>query len=230
MVSARQTRNPGETYKPSQHALSDRIRECTVLLQHFVEAIAPSYGPTIHVVSRADSPRMDIFDSDAYFGRQFPFKVKHNSMLRLAVAAVSAKHITGMKDDQLQDDVMPRISTVAVELPSTREINWHYKAADYYDEGISYLRIYLHRCSGGSPSVGHTAFANLVDASSTPPITESEPPNKKRRRSVTVPSPDNEALLSAIAVFSLYESMNGNMTEWKQYVFITLLTPLGVTD
>lgn len=187
----------------SQLGLPDRIKECTILLKHFVDVIAPS---------------MDIFDSDAYFGRHFPCKVKHSSMLRLAVAAVAAKQITRNIDRHDREKVLANISTIGPDSHSMKAINWHYKAADYYDEGISYLRLCLLRSSGSSSPCSSKGPSTFSEASASPDTVRSEPPNKRRRRESYDVSFNDEELLSAIAVFSLYESMNGSVGEWKQHV------------
>jgi hypothetical protein len=214
----RQTDAYPDSYQASQLGLSDRIKECTILLQHFVEVIAPSYVSTTYLSAKANLFRMDIFDSDAYFGRQFPFRVKHSSMLRLAVAAVAAKQITRNNDNHVREAMLPIPFTIAAELRSSKHINWHYKAADYYDEAISYLRLCLHRCSWSSSPTSNTSPSTLLEASTSPSTSIIEPPNKRRRQESYSLSVNDEELLSVIAVFSLYESMNGNIGEWKQYV------------
>jgi hypothetical protein len=149
---------------------------------------------------------MDIFDSDGYFARQLPFKAKQSSMLRAAVAALAAKQMTRAIDNRAPGIPSSHLSLSVEEMDRTRNVDWHYKAADYYDEGISYLRLYLHHfCSRSSP----IGFTTLSPANSTKRV---ESPLKRKHSSAS----SDEDLLSAIAVFSIYESMNGRINEWKQ--------------
>ncbi|KAH8888024.1 hypothetical protein GQ53DRAFT_826592 [Thozetella sp. PMI_491] len=176
-------------------------REPAILLRHFVEVIAPA---------------MDIFDSDAYFSRHFPFKAKQNAMLRAGVAAVAAKQIAQMTDAQAFGAALRDLSPAFVTLDESASADWYYKAADYYDAGISILRLHLQRfCSTSSPA---STVPHDPEEEQARVDTAGEPPNKRRRGSTSWAPPSLEDLLSGIAVFSLYESLNGYTSGWDQHV------------
>jgi hypothetical protein len=166
---------------------------------------------------------MDIFDSDAYFGRQFPFKAKQNSMLRDAIAAVAARQIAQMISSQSFGARLGNLSSLSMDFDKPTKVDWYYKAANYYDAGIAYLRLHLQRCcAASSPS------SVVAQSPAAPPLAAHPASEKYSTESASLsrtiyrtdaysPSPgDAEDLLSAIAVFSLYESFNGYTGEWKQ--------------
>lgn len=203
----------------TESRFAERAKEFSELLQLFVESIAPWYVSSLSLTAYSNVCfSMDMFDSHAYFGRQFPLKVKQNSMLRLAVAAVASRHITRLMDPKTHEALLPNLSALTARLHNSRDINWHYKAASYYDEGISYLRLCINQRSNMGRTSNSASVSAVAESPTEPTAVRQEPPYKKRRRQSVSGRVDEEDLLSAIAVFSLYEALNGNTEEWKQYV------------
>ena len=163
---------------------------------------------------------MDIFDSDAYFGRHFPFKAQGNLMLRAAVAAVAAKQIAQMIENEVTTTIMGTLSPVFKDVEELESIDWYYKAANYYDAGISFLRLYIQRhCDGAPPPRLTTQSTPSSSHERQEPdhMSSEDRPQHSECQSPPVFSPEPlEDLLSAIAVFSHYEALNGYAEGWRQ--------------
>ena len=167
--------------------------------------------------------RMDLFDLDTYFSRIVPLKAVQNVMLRSAMAAVAANQIGQMMANHSPLEDVQHLIPFVGENGVLQHTDWFYKAANYYDRGISYLRIFLQRWLSDSSSEGLTGHASeynsartLSEASNKSALSVS--PNKRRRISQGQSSDgaDMEALVAAISVFSLYESLDDFTEDWSQ--------------
>ena len=168
---------------------------------------------------------MDLFDLDTYFSRIVPLKAVQNVMLRSAMAAVAANQIGQMiaNHSPLEDlqHLLPFVGGNGV----LQHTDWFYKAANYYDRGISYLRIFLSRWLSDTNNEGLTGQASRHSSGKSLPQTNASgahnnTPNKRRRisRGQSSDGADMEALVAAISVFSLYESLDNFADDWSQYV------------
>ncbi|RMZ85453.1 hypothetical protein DV737_g831, partial [Chaetothyriales sp. CBS 132003] len=183
----------------------DRGQETAMLLRHFVETMAPW---------------MDILDIDGYFSRIMPLKATDNVMLRSALAAVAAKRIASVGGAS-EKDLLGR--SIADQSPS----NWFYKAASYYDKAISHLRLHLHRLAqtpAQDASLARPEENKETDAPfrrRTSSASDGESGKMvKRRRTPSSHTWDAELddLLSAISVFSLYESLDSSGVGFSQHL------------
>lgn len=184
-------------------AIAERKQEMALLIRLFVDFMAPW---------------MDLFDFDAYFTRIIPLKAATNAMLQAALAAVASKQLAraGM-NASVDHSRYAAILTSKYRDVSAHE--WFYKAASYYDRGISCLRGFLQRYS-------HGGDASLI--LSPPPSTGANSPDPaptfmrrlSNRSSVGGGSTDNDLqdLLSAISVFSLYESFDDSVLGVSQHL------------
>jgi hypothetical protein len=166
---------------------------------------------------------MDLFDLDTYFSRIVPLKAVQNVMLRSAMAAVAANQIGQMMANHSPLEDLQHLIPFVGEDGILQHTDWFYKAANYYDRGISYLRIFLQRWLSDTSNEGLTGHASrynpgrhLSDTSNIGAL--SSAPNKRRRISRGQPSDgaDMEALVAAISVFSLYESLDNFADDWSQ--------------
>jgi hypothetical protein len=179
----------------------ERRKETALLMRLFVDAIAPG---------------MDLFDFDAYFSRIIPLKATNSILLQSALAAVAAKFVaqTLLITPDIADFNILATITKTVGCASLQE--WFYKAASYYDKGISSLRIYLHRWTHKLPQapLGEAGFQSspqLQDA-----VLHSSVHKKRRLNTITSATNDVEDLLSAISVLSLYETLDNPETGYLQ--------------
>ena len=185
-----------------------------MLLEHFIRAIAPSYvrGPFWSILINGIT-RMDISDPQAYFGRHLPLRAKHNSMLRLAAASVTARYITRLSRAQLSElptsDLPPRLRGGDIV---AGDAGWYYKAADFYDEAISHLRLHLHSFNQAPEHAQSGSHATSTATLSS----DGDPPSKKRRKNSSRLSTIQGDVLSAIAIFSRYEMISGHTIGWRQ--------------
>ena len=166
---------------------------------------------------------MDLFDLDTYFSRIVPLKAVQNVMLRSAMAAVAANQIGQLLASKSPREGLQHLLPILGEDGDMQHRDWFYKAANYYDKGISYLRIFLQRWLSDSSgdltaqASRYQATRTLSDASSTN-RTSLGAPNKRRRltRAPSSNGADMEALVAAISVFSLYESLDNFTDDWSQ--------------
>lgn len=157
------------------------------------------HAKSLHLLSTF---RMDLFDQEKHFGDLVPLKALRDALLRNAIAAVSAKQLgrakgtTPYKGHQSQ-----KPSTMEV----IEDVDWFYKAANYYDKAIAFSRIYLQAISEGL---------------SNPPT-----PNTQ----LTLSSANSDDLLVAVSIFSLYEALDNFEIGWLQHLsgLKTLLNAIG---
>lgn len=166
---------------------------------------------------------MDLFDLDTYFSRIVPLKAVQNVMLRSAMAAVAANQIGQMMANHSPLEDLQHLLPFVGDDGSLQHTDWFYKAANYYDRGISYLRIFLQRWLSDTSNEGVTGHASRYNPGPVVPepskSTALNPsPNKRRRisRGQSSDGADMEALVAAISVFSLYESLDNFADDWSQ--------------
>ena len=107
---------------------------------------------------------MDLFDLDTYFSRIVPLKAVQNVMLRSAMAAVAANQIGQMMANHSPLEDLQHLLPFVGEDGILQHTDWFYKAANYYDRGISYLRIFLQRwlSDTGAEGVAGLYVSNLA--------------------------------------------------------------------
>ncbi len=171
---------------------------------------------------------MDLFDLDTYFSRIVPLKAVQNVMLRSAMAAVAANQIGQLLARGVSKHDLQHLVPLLGEEGSLQHTDWFYKAANYYDRGISYLRIFLQRWLSDSSNdlTGHASRYNVTrmfpDAGNKEPSAISGSNKRRRISEQSSAGADMEALVAAISVFSLYESLDNPTKDWSQYVILYL--------
>nr|POE56694.1 hypothetical protein CFP56_33666 [Quercus suber] len=178
-------------FQTSAIITDEREHEMAYLIRHFTESIGPW---------------MDLFDQERHFGHLVPLKALRDALLRNAVAAVAAKQLGLLKGRK------PFVGTqaqkpAAMEVINVLEVDWFYKAANYYDKAITFSRAYLSALSG---SLG------------SPPTPTSQ---------TTVSGTTSDDLLVAVSIFSLYESLDKLETGWLQHLtgLKSLLSAVGAS-
>ncbi|KAI5365015.1 Putative zn(2)-C6 fungal-type DNA-binding domain, fungal transcription factor [Septoria linicola] len=159
---------------------SERDHEMAYLIRHFTESIGPW---------------MDLFDRDKHFTHLVPLKALRDALLRNAIAAVAAKQLGRVKGRKpFTGRQFQKPSAMEVLDDSTSQIDWFYKAANYYDKAIAFSRQYLQAVSGEL----------------------SNPPSPNTQLAVSMANSDD--LLVAVSIFSLYESLDNLETGWLQHL------------
>jgi hypothetical protein len=184
-------------------AIAERKQEMALLIRLFVDFMAPW---------------MDLFDFDAYFTRIIPLKASNNAMLQAALAAVASKQLARYGQQGTSIDRTRYAAILSTKYRDVTSNEWFYKAASYYDRGISCLRSFLRRYS-----LGGQASALLTPPASTSAGSPESMPAAVRRgssRSIGRDSADDalQDLLSAISVFSLYESFDDSTMGVSQHL------------
>ena len=139
-------------------------------------------------------PRMDLFDQDKHFGNLVPLKALRDALLRNAIAAVSAKQLGRVKGTKCYVGNQYQKPAAMEVIEGDPEIDWFYKAANYYDKAIAFSRIYLQAIS----------------------VSLSGPSTPNTRTTLSLANSDD--LLVAVSIFSLYESLDNLEIGWLQYV------------
>ena len=184
---------PESQLQTSQIITDEREHEMAYLIRHFTENLGPW---------------MDLFDADKHFGHLVPLKALRDALLRNAIAAVAAKQLGLMKGEKPFTAMQCQRPASMEIMRDVCQVDWFYKAANYYDKAIAFSRIYLQLLSG-----------NLSNAPS---------PNT----ALSVPTANSDDLLVAVSIFSLYESLDNVEAGWLQHLtgLRSLLNVVGTKE
>lgn len=130
---------------------------------------------------------MDLFDTEKHFSLLVPLRALRDAMLRNAIAAVAAKQLGKVKGRQPfvgEQCQRPSVMETFDSFSGLEEIDWFYKAANYYDKAIAASRAYLQALSGSL----------------------SQPASPDNSESGPVSTADD--LLVAVSLFTFYESLD----------------------
>lgn len=165
----------------------------------------------IHLFVDCLAPWMDLFDFDAYFTRVLPADVMPNILLQSAVAAVAAKQTARHVSYGCGDPGSRHYALILANYQDVSSNEWFYKAACYYDRGISHLRAQLRQSS---------VFSNQMLSPASNAFGPITPSDHSTRLSISedVQKLDSgmQQLFSAISIFSLYESMDDCLARSSQ--------------
>lgn len=137
---------------------------------------------------------MDLYDREKHFTHLVPLKALRDALLRNAIAAVAAKQLGRVKGQKPFSNLQTQKPSAMEVLDESADVDWFYKAANYYDKAIAFSRQYLQAVSGG---------LNTTDSPS---------PNTHAALSLA----NSDDLLVAVSIFSLYESLDNTDTGWLQ--------------
>ncbi|KAK6439722.1 hypothetical protein LTR95_004076 [Oleoguttula sp. CCFEE 5521] len=157
----------------------EREHEMAFLIRHFTESIGPW---------------MDLYDCDNHFSHLVPLRALGDALLKNAIAAVAAKQLGRMGGRKLFGSAQCQKPALMEIIDDGGNIDWYYKAANYYDKAIHYSRVYLQQLSGSL----------------------SNPPSPAITATGTSLSSDD--LLLAVSMFTLYESLDTIETGWLQHL------------
>ncbi|QIW98446.1 hypothetical protein AMS68_003964 [Peltaster fructicola] len=157
----------------------EREHEMAYLIRHFSESIGPW---------------MDLFDSERHFTQLVPLKALRDVLLKNAMAAVAAKQLGCIKGSRpfMSPQNQKPASMEMIEFEDN--VDWFYKAANYYDKAIMHSRVYLQQLSG------------TISSPTTPTVP------------ATVSTVDSDDLLLAVSIFSLYEYLDNADFGWIQHL------------
>lgn len=183
------TRNASPT--PATVAESNNRKEVALLVQLFVNFLAPW---------------MDLFDINAYFTRILPQYATLNILLQSALAAVAAKQTARHVMNGCATTSGRYYAYIMANYQNVSSNEWFYKAACYYDRGISHLRTCLqHSSNFVSPAMG---FQTSTPTRLSPRDNLSGTPGSATSARSANTYVEAQHLFSAISVLSLYESLD----------------------
>lgn len=142
----------------------------------------------------ANNFRMDLFDRDKHFTHLVPLKALRDALLRNAIAAVAAKQLGRVKGSKPFTGKQAQRPSAMEVMDDTGEVDWFYKAANYYDKAIAFSRQYLQAVSGDLDN----------------------PPSPNTQMALSMANSDD--LLVAVSIFSLYESLDNLESGWLQHL------------
>jgi hypothetical protein len=135
---------------------------------------------------------MDLFDNDKHFQHLVPLKALKDALLRNAIAAVAAKQLGRVKGHKpFLGNQTQRPATMEI-IGDEVQVDWFYKAANYYDKAIAFSRMYLQALSGS--------------------LSQPTSPDAQ----ITLSPASSDDLLVAVSIFSLYESLDNRELGWLQ--------------
>ncbi|KAK0814146.1 hypothetical protein LTR75_004315 [Friedmanniomyces endolithicus] len=124
---------PEDQMQTSAIIADEREHEMAYLIRHFTESLGPW---------------MDLFDKDRHFSESVPLKALRDALLRNAIAAVAAKQLGRVKGPKPFYGSQCQQPSRTEVLEDTGNVDWFYKAANYYDKAIAFSRVYLEALSG----------------------------------------------------------------------------------
>ncbi|SMR56775.1 unnamed protein product [Zymoseptoria tritici ST99CH_1E4] len=183
--------NPDSQLQTSALITHERDHEMAFLVRHFTECLGPW---------------MDLFDKDKHFTHLVPLKALRDALLRNAIAAVAAKQLGRVKGAKPFVGLQAQRPSAMEVLDDNVEVDWYYKAANYYDKAIAFSRQYLQAVSGS--------------------LEQPSTPNTQMALSMA----NSDDLLVAVSLFSLYESLDNFDAGWIQHLvglksLLTAVTP-----
>lgn len=166
-------------------------KEITLLIHLFVDFLAPW---------------MDLFDLDAYFTRVLPVDATPSILLQSAVAAVAAKQTARHVMNGCAKSASRHYEYIMANYQDVSSNEWFYKAACYYDRGISQLRAQLQKSSVFA-NERTSSHANILSSRSHSESIAQFPTNNGQHQ-IENKATNVQSLFSAISIFSLYESLD----------------------
>lgn len=166
-------------------------KEITLLIHLFVDFLAPW---------------MDLFDLDAYFTRVLPVDATPSLLLQSAVAAVAAKQTARHVMNGCAKSASRHYEYIMANYQDVSSNEWFYKAACYYDRGISQLRVQLQKSSVFADEHA-SPHPNILSAGSHSEHTTQFTINKGQYQTGNK-AMNTQCLFSAISIFSLYETLD----------------------
>lgn len=160
----------------------------------------------VHLFVDFLAPWMDLFDFDAYFTRVLPVDATPNILLQSAVAAVAAKQTARHVMNGCAQPASRHYEYIMATYQDVTSNEWFYKAACYYDRGISHLRAQLQQSSmflSGHPSPQSSSLPARSFSDHPMQLSAMEEPCQ-----VGIKATNAHCLYSAISIFSLYETLD----------------------
>lgn len=157
---------------------------------------------------------MDLFDLGSYFSAYVPIKALSNPLIKCAVCAYAAKHLSRVKDPKA---VIAKFWTrqAGVEMWNTAvELDWALEGARWYDKAISLLMEALHQEQGDTPSESGVAECCRKESGSANG-SRSGPSAKSSSHHGRLSS---DELLTATAILSVYEFLDASGAAWARHL------------
>lgn len=154
---------------------------------------------------------MDLYDTQQFFTRHVPTRTLDSQLLQNAVAAIASKHLGRIRGSRSHaKSWLTEPSTMEI-YPGAVEVDWYFKAANYYYQALISLRQILpelqesssHDELPGSTYIQSDAVQIEDYGSHVASITENE-------------NNDPDDLLAATCILSVYEFLDASNVEWIQ--------------
>jgi hypothetical protein len=151
---------------------------------------------------------MDLFDLGAYFSSYVPIKARDSPLLKYAAVAYAAKALARVQGRKpIMGGSVSRQARME-QYPESQAVDWHRKAAQYYNTAVSLLLQALKHDSTGEDSDGSDS-AN----SSRGALAE-----RRRKSSAASLKSNNDELLAASAILCVYEFLDASGMEWAKHL------------
>ncbi|MCJ1271014.1 hypothetical protein MMC22_010913 [Lobaria immixta] len=199
VFSRHSNRSPRFTSKPRSEVIPETKPEIAFLLRHF---------------SETSGQWMDLFDLDSYFSSYVPIKALSNPLIKCAVCAYAAKHLSRVKDSKAVIasfwTQQAGVETWSSDVP----VDWALEGAKWYDKAISLLVEALQQEKDDTPSepgVVECAWkeSGSADGSRSGPSAKATSHHSRL---------SSDELLTATAILSVYEFLDASGAAWARHL------------
>jgi hypothetical protein len=166
---------------------------------------------------------MDLFDRENYFSSCVPVKALDSPLLRYSAMAIAARQLGRTKVERPRSGEKCSTPSIMQLYSHSKQVDWLYKAASYYDRAISYLQLYLRQALprhetafvGDKPPTNIAIPNSLGDTSrESRQILIACETRDVSRRPFSQPMLDD--LLAATSISSVYEFLDHSGKEWSR--------------
>lgn len=105
-------------------------------------------GKHSHIIPPADESRLDLFNPVNFFGTLVPSLSREHDVLRYSTAAVAAKQLGCVGGLRSLGGGLSRTPASTEVYPNSGNVDWAYKAANYYHQALANLQRLLSQQGG----------------------------------------------------------------------------------
>ncbi|KAI9849671.1 MAG: hypothetical protein M1837_002796 [Sclerophora amabilis] len=192
----------------ARYALAEISSDCNIETDHEIAFLLRHF-------SEVAGQWMDVFDLGSYFASYVPVKALSTPLLKYAAIAYAAKQLGRVKGRKATVGGAHSKQATMEIYPGSGQVDWYYKAAQYYDKAISHLMEALqddHAVS--SPGAPHQW--------QDPSTCEGSELERRKRRRISgnrFPSTANsDELLAGTVILCVYEFLDASGAAWSGHL------------
>lgn len=140
-------------------------QEIIFLLRHYTDNLAPWYAPHPGATTSnlLMNNRLDIFGEKCFFQTCVPRLVGTNLVLKYAIAAVAAKHLSHVGGFRATDCGLKSTLALTEFYPGSGQVDWAFKAANYYHQAVTNAQQHSLLYNAGESALHGGKSSNFTD-------------------------------------------------------------------